>query len=289
MGDTPCPGACRPSQPIEFHAMPPSAETLPDYLACAHRLADLSGAAILPYFRADLAVEDKGNGGGRGFDPVTAADRAAEAAIRAELARVYPVHAIVGEELADTAGRADRRWIIDPIDGTRAFIMGFPMWGTLIGLADGKTPLLGVMDQPFTGERFWSEDGSAFWHRHGRDKRKLAARKGLALKDAILTATTPDMFNDGDEAERFARLPGHVRQTRFGGDCYGYAMVAMGLVDVVVEASLKPFDLAALIPLIEGAGGRVTSWDGGPALDGGRVVAAGDPHVHEAVLKILAD
>ena len=266
--------------------MPASDENPASFLACAHRLADLSADAILPFFRQNLDIEDKG--GHKGFDPVTAADRAAESVIRAEIARLYPEHAIAGEEMADRAGRADRRWIIDPIDGTRAFIMGYPLWGTLIGLADGKTPLLGLMNQPFTGERFWSEGGHAFWQRHGRDKRRLAARKGITLNNAILTATTPDMFKAGDEAERFERVRGQVRLTRFGGDCYGYAMVAMGLVDVVVEASLKPFDIAALIPIIEGAGGQVTGWDGSPALDGGRVVASGDARVHEAVLKLLA-
>ena len=266
--------------------MPAPDESLASLLACAHRLADLSADAILPFFRQNLEVEDKG--GQQGFDPVTAADRAAETVIRDEIARTFPTHAIAGEEMADQAGRSDRRWIIDPIDGTRAFIMGYPLWGTLIGLADGKTPLLGLMNQPFTGERFWSEDGHAFWHRHGQDKRQLATRKGLALKDAILTATTPDMFKSGDEAQRFERVRGQVRLTRFGGDCYGYAMVAMGLVDVVVEASLKPFDIAALIPIVEGAGGQITGWDGGAALDSGRVVASGDPRVHEAVLDILA-
>jgi histidinol phosphatase-like enzyme (inositol monophosphatase family) len=268
--------------------MPAPDESLASLLACAHRLADISAAAILPYFRQDIAVEDKGEGGQRGFDPVTAADTAAERVMRDELARVYPAHAIAGEEMADKAGRTDRRWIIDPIDGTRAFIMGYPLWGTLIGLADGKTPLLGLMNQPFTGERFWSEDGHAFWRRHGQDQRRLTTRKGVALKDAILTATTPDMFKSGEETQRFERIRSQVRLTRFGGDCYSYAMVAMGLVDVVVEASLKPFDIAALIPIIEGAGGRVTGWDGGPALEGGRVVASGDPHLHDSVLEILA-
>lgn len=255
-------------------------------LACAHQLADLSAAAILPFFRQNIAIEDKGSDGA--FDPVTAADRAAEAVMRDELARRYPSHSIVGEEMADQNGRLDRRWIIDPIDGTRAFIMGYPLWGTLIGLADGKAPLLGVMNQPFTGERFWSEDTHTFWHRSGRDKRRLATRKGLALKDAILTATTPDMFKPGDELDRFGQVGRQVRLVRFGGDCYAYAMVAMGLVDVVVEAGLKPFDIAALIPIIQGAGGRVTGWDGGPALDGGRVVASGDPRLHDAVLEILS-
>ena len=143
--------------------MPATDESPASLLACAHRLADLSADAILPFFRQNLDVEDKG--GQRGFDPVTAADRAAESVIRAEIARLYPAHAVAGEEMADQAGRADRRWIIDPIDGTRAFIMGYPLWGTSIGLADGKTPLLGLMNQPFTGERFWSEDGHAFWQR----------------------------------------------------------------------------------------------------------------------------
>jgi myo-inositol-1(or 4)-monophosphatase len=263
-----------------------------ELLATAHALADQSASAILPHFRAPLAVVDKAKGGG--FDPVTVADREAEAVIRRELARRHPEHGILGEEHANTAHNSLYEWVIDPIDGTRAFIMGLPLWGTLIGLTRAGVPLLGVMNQPYTGERFWSTADGALMSARGRAPVPMHTRSCATLADAILACTTPEMFRPGAERAAFDRVAGAARMTRFGGDCYAYCMLAMGYADIVVEAGLKPFDIAALIPIIEGAGGRVTGWRGEPALEacapglGGRIVAAGDAALHASVLEVLA-
>jgi histidinol phosphatase-like enzyme (inositol monophosphatase family) len=258
--------------------------SLQAYVEFANLLADISGKAILPYFRRSLSIENKA--GRSGFDPVTPADRAAERALRKAIKAKYPEHGIIGEEYAPVAGEGRYRWLLDPIDGTRAFIMGSPLWGTLIGLLDGSKPLLGLMDQPFTGERFWS-DGRASHFRRGTGKsRRLKTRKCARLADATLTSTHPDLFSAA-EAARFKAVAGRVRMTRFGGDCYGYCLLAAGFTDLVIEAGLKPHDIVPLIPIIEGAGGRVTTWDGGPAVQGGRILVAGDARVHEEALALL--
>jgi len=253
------------------------------YLALAHSLADRAGAVILPHFRTGGAVDHKG---GDDFDPVTAADRDAEAAIRQALAEAYPSHGIVGEEFGTSPGTSDYCWIIDPIDGTRAFILGQPLWGTLIGLTAAGAPLLGLMDQPFTRERFWSGEREAFF-RHDGETRPMQVRACPSLADAALASTTPDMF-EGRDAERFERLSRAVRLRRFGGDCYNYCLLALGHIDLVVEAGLKPFDILPLIPIIERAGGMVTTWDGGDPRDGGRILAAGDRSLHAAAVEMLA-
>jgi myo-inositol-1(or 4)-monophosphatase len=251
----------------------------------AHALADISGKAILPYFRKPIGVTNKG--GTAGFDPVTAADRAAERAIRKAIRARFPDHGIVGEEFAAVTGSSRYRWLIDPIDGTRAFIMGSPLWGTLLGLMDGPTPILGLMDQPFTGERFWSDRAGARWRGPHGKTRRIATRPCAGLADAILTSTHPEMFKAGGEAARFDAVRSRVRMTRYGGDCYGYCLLAAGHVDVVIETSLKPYDIMPLVPIIEAAGGVVTTWEGTPATDGGRIVAAGDGRVHQEALAIL--
>jgi myo-inositol-1(or 4)-monophosphatase len=253
------------------------------YIKMAHALADKTGAIILPHFRSNTGVDDKG---GSDFDPVTAADRNAETAIREAVASAYPTHGIVGEEFDDTYGTSDFSWIIDPIDGTRAFIMGQPLSGTLIGLTSGGAPLLGLMDQPFTGERFWSGEDEAFYRRDG-ETTAIRVRPCASLGEAILTSTTPDMFEDAD-SETFDRLSRAVRLRRFGGDCYNYCLLALGQIDLVVEADLKPFDILPLIPIIERAGGVVSTWDGGDPKDGGRILAAGDARAHAAAVKMLS-
>jgi myo-inositol-1(or 4)-monophosphatase len=257
------------------------------HLEFAHALADLSGAAIRPYFRKALRVTSKG--GRAAFDPVTAADRAAERAIRKAIIARYPDHGIVGEEYGNVAGQGRYRWVIDPIDGTRAFIMGSPMWGTLIGLIDGSCPVLGVMDQPFTAVRFWSDGRRSRWRGPNSHARRLRTRPCARLADAVLTSTHPDLFASGEESRRFAVLTSRVRMTRYGGDCYGYCLLAAGCVDLIVEAGLKPYDIVALIPLIEAAGGSITTWDGEPATAGGRIIAAGDQRVHREAMAILRD
>lgn len=253
--------------------------------AFLHALADESGRLILPYFRSAGAVDNKLDGGA--FDPVTQADRGAERLIRDMIAERYPQDGVMGEEFPDTQTGAERCWVIDPIDGTRAFILGLPTWGTLIGLTQNGGPLCGMMNQPYTGERFWGGFGSAQYvtpHASGI----LKTRGCESLSTAALASTTPDMFAPSYEAESFERISRAARMRRYGGDCYAYCMLAMGLVDVVIEASLKPFDIIPLIPIIEGAGGVVSGWDGEPGAFSSRIVACGDPRVHAEILEILA-
>lgn len=257
------------------------------FTAVAHDLADLARAAVLPHFREAPEVENKAAPGS--FDPVTAADRAAEAAIAAHLGRVLPDHGVVGEEFGSVNPEAAYRWIVDPIDGTRAFIMGYPLWGTLIGLMHEDRPILGLMDQPFTKERFWSQGGHSLLRIADAPPRRLATRSCARLADAILSTTDPELFAAGFEIEGFRRAKAGARMTRYGGDCYAYAMLAAGGIDAVIEAGLKPHDVVALIPLIEGAGGRITTWDGRTAANGGRIVAAGDPRLHEQLVTLLSD
>ncbi len=266
--------------------MSSSQPTFTELLDFAHELADLSGSIIRPYFRKPLAVTNKARKGA--FDPVTAADRAAERAIKRAIAKRWPDHGLVGEELGATRAAARFQWVIDPIDGTRAFIMGSPLWGTLIGLADGEEILLGVMDQPFTGEQFWSGPKAAYLRTADGKARRLKTRACPRLADAILSTTHPDLFEGAGEADAFARLKSGARMTRYGGDCYAYCLLAAGLIDIVVEAGLQAYDVVALIPIIERAGGRITTWEGGPATAGGRVLAAGDARLHEKALAMLA-
>ena len=250
----------------------------------AHAFAELSGAAILKHFRKPIAVENKLD---TGFDPVTAADRAAEKAIAKALKARFPGHSLIGEEFGASNAGSRYRWIVDPIDGTRAFIMGSPLWGTLIGLLDGDKPVLGVMDQPFTGERFWSAEKTAHMRRGAGKAVTLKTRSCGALKDAVLTSTHPGLFEAGTQRELLCRMEASVRMTRYGGDCYGYCLLAAGFVDLIIEPGLKSYDIAALIPIIERAGGIVTTWDGGPAFDGGNIIACGDRRLHTAALKLM--
>lgn len=253
------------------------------HLDYAHQMANAAGKAILPHFRNLLEADHKG---GSTFDPVTIADREAETAIRALIYSHLPDHGVVGEEYPPHNADAEHIWTIDPIDGTRAFIMGLPLWGTLIGLGRGGRPLLGILDQPYIGERFWSDETAA-WHRGAQGAlRRCQTRKGVPLDRALLSATTPDMFNS-EELDRFNALADAVRMRRFGADCYAYGMLALGQIDLVVEAGLKPYDIVPLIPIIERAGGIVTSWDGGDPTKGGRVIACGDSALHEKALAVL--
>lgn len=262
----------------------PNLQALVDF---AHTLADASGQAIRPYFRVPIDVSNKE--GDRGFDPVTAADKSAERVISAAVASRFPDHGFIGEEHGTRLPDAKLRWVVDPIDGTRAFIMGWPMWGTLIGLLDGGKPMLGLMDQPFTRERFWSaKDGAYMRTPDTSTPVQIKTRPCASLADAVLSTTHPDLFGSSDGNEAFARVKSRVRMTRYGGDCYGYCLLAAGFCDLIVEANLKTYDIVALIPIIEKAGGRITTWDGKPATEGGRIIAAGDPRVHEQAMAVLA-
>lgn len=255
------------------------------YLAFAHRLADLSAAVVLPHFRNLSGVEDKSAGGA--YDPVTVADRHAEQVIRAEIEAKWPDHGVRGEEFGGASQGKDYCWLVDPIDGTRPFIMGLPLWGTLIALTHKGTPLLGLMNQPFTGERFWSGESGAFY-RNSVGEHAITTRACPKIGDAILSSTSPDLFATPRDEERFDALSERVRMRWFGGDCYAYCLLAAGHIDLVVESGLSAHDIAPLIPIIERAGGCVTSWTGGPAAEGGHAVACGDPALHETVLKILS-
>lgn len=247
------------------------------------RLADAATAAIMPHFRNATAVENKKEGA---FDPVTAADRNAEAAMRQLINKAWPDHGIIGEEYGAEREGADCVWVLDPIDGTRSFIGGIPLWGILIGLLVEGRPALGMMAQPFTGERFAGDTRRA-WYSRGDARSPLKARACPALSDAILFTTTPVLFK-GTDRTAYDRVESTVRMARYGTDCYGYCMVAAGNADLVIESGLQPYDVVALIPIIEGAGGRMTDWQGGSAASGGRVIAAGDPRLHQAALTGLA-
>jgi inositol-phosphate phosphatase / L-galactose 1-phosphate phosphatase / histidinol-phosphatase len=240
------------------------------HLALAEALADAAGPIIRGYFRGKIAVDDKPDA-----TPVTIADREAEAAMRALIEERCPDHGIIGEEHGRTRADADYVWVLDPIDGTKSFISGIPLFGTLIALVHRGRPVIGVIDQPVLRER-WI--GSA-----GRPTTFNAApartRPCATLAQATLFSTAPHAMFAGADAAAFGRLSGSVKLLRTGGDCYAYAQLASGFIDLVVEAGLKPYDYCALAPVIEGAGGIITDWQGG-ALDlasDGRVIAAGDP------------
>ncbi|MGB0496831.1 MAG: histidinol-phosphatase [Rubricella sp.] len=263
----------------------PSPETLHALEAVANAMADAAREAILPIFRsAALMTEDKGEGR---FDPVTAADRAAEKAMRDILARERPQDAILGEEFGNTPGTSGFTWVLDPIDGTRAFLCGAPTWGVLIAVNAGAAPILGIVDQPWTGERFiGSARGARLESRFG--PRPLATREPRPLSDAILLTTFPEIGTDG-ERRRFERVRDRVLLTRYGLDCYAYALIAAGQIDLVIEAGLAPYDIQACQALITAAGGVVTTWDGGPAEGGGRILAAANAEIHAEALALLSE
>ncbi len=246
------------------------------------RLADAAGESIMPHFRAAGRVDNKA---ATGFDPVTAGDRAAEAAMRALINATHPEHGIMGEEYGNERLDAEKVWVLDPIDGTRAFISGLPVWGTLIGLLDGGRPALDMMAQPFTGERFSGDGRSARYSGPG-GPRPLATRPCAALADAVILTTTPALFK-GAEREAYLRVEEQVRLVRYGYDCYAYCMVAAGFMDAVIETGLQAYDIVALIPIIEKAGGVITTFDGRPAENGGDIVAAATPELHEAAMAAL--
>lgn len=261
----------------------------PDTVAFAHTLADAAGEVIRPYFRKRIEVIDKAKLGGSKpiFDPVTEADRNAETAIRALIHSERPKDAILGEEHGHEAGTSGMTWVIDPIDGTRAFITGRHTWGTLIALAAGDDPVLGIIDQPILRERFVGCGGKTELH-SAAGHEALSTRACAKLSDAVVSTTHPWGYFSRGQRSAFEGVCERARMSYFGGDCYGYALLAMGFIDVIVEGGLAPWDVAALIPVIEGAGGVVTNWQGERMASGGSVVAAGDPRVHAEVLKLLA-
>ncbi|WP_448662801.1 histidinol-phosphatase [Sphingomonas sp. CJ20] len=249
-------------------------------IALAERLADAAGAAIRPRFRAEHGLEAKAD-----LSPVTLADREAEEAMRRLIVAERPMDGIIGEEFGVREGTSGRQWVLDPIDGTRAFIAGRPIFGTLIALIEDGWPLLGIIDQPIIGERWLGVTGRPTLF-NGKPASTRACRE---LKGAILGTTSPALFDD-DQLHAFEHLDAAVMSTVLGGDCYSYGCVASGWMDIVVEAGLKLHDFAALVPVVEGAGGRMCDWQGDPLHAGskGEVIAAGDPARIEEILEILA-
>ncbi|MCP5089173.1 MAG: inositol monophosphatase family protein [Rhodobacteraceae bacterium] len=249
----------------------------------ANLLAETARPIALSYFRN--SGQDLKNKLIDGFDPVTAADREIELAMRAVLAEHRPDDGVLGEEFDSVTGTSGLTWVLDPIDGTRGYISGTPTWGVLIAVSDENGPVLGIIDQPYTGERFFGGFGVAEFQRHGATA-PLRSRSGTTLETATLFTTFPEVGNLA-ECAAFNRVRDKVRLTRYGTDCYAYALLAAGQVDLVIEAGLNPFDIHGPIAVIENAGGIVTDWQGGPAHRGGQVVAAGDAALHRAALELI--
>src|SRR4051812_23113275 len=248
------------------------------------RLADASGEVIRPHFRKRIDVADKGAQGF--YDPVTEADKGAKIVLREMIGKAFPQDAILGEEFGETAGTSGYRWMLDPVDGTRAFIAGQPLWGTLIGLEQDGSPIAGVLDQPFMRERFVAGHGKAELH-NADGISPLHTRACARLADAVICTTHPMLHFSAPERELYWRVERECRLSRYGGDCYAYALVAMGFVDLVIETHLKRWDIAAIVPIIEGAGGIITDWSGRPWKDGDNIIAAGDARAHAEAVALL--
>lgn len=254
-----------------------------DLVATAHELADAARTATLRHFRSrDLTAETKET---HRFDPVTEADRLSEAQMRAILARRRPADGILGEEYGAVCGSTGLTWVLDPIDGTRAYLSGTPTWGVLISVRDATGPIYGIIDQPYIGERFEGGLGRALV-RGPMGEAPLAVRSPRALNEAILFSTFPEV-GTADEGAAFRRVAGRARLVRYGMDCYAYALVAAGQIDLVIEAGLQAYDVQAPIAVIEAAGGIVTDWQGRPAPEGGRIIAAASPALHAEALQLL--
>lgn len=255
-----------------------------DLIETALAVADAARGAVLPHFRSrSLGIDNKHE---TGFDPVTEADRAAERAMRAVIETRRPDDGILGEEYGPRSGTSGLTWVLDPIDGTRSFMSGTPTWGVLVAVNAGEAPFLGVIEQPYIGERFMGGLGQA-WVEGPLGRAELGVRPTRALGEAVLFTTFPEVGTP-EEGAAFHRLARQVRLTRYGLDCYAYALLAAGQIDLVVEAGLQPYDVQAPIAVIEAAGGIVTDWQGGPAHGGGQVLAAATPELHRAAMAALA-
>jgi inositol-phosphate phosphatase/L-galactose 1-phosphate phosphatase/histidinol-phosphatase len=253
---------------------------LEPFLALAADLADAAGEAIRPHFRQPLAVTDKPD-----LSPVTVADRAAEAAMRRLIAARFPEHGIIGEEYGPERADAECVWVLDPIDGTKSFISGVPLFGTLIALTRNGQPILGIIDQPISHERWIGAAGQPTMFNGA----VVHCRPCTSLAAATVFSTSPDMFKGADAASH-ARIIAAAKLQRYGADCYAYGLLALGFIDLVIEASLKPYDFSAMVPIVEGAGGLATDWHGKPLslASDGRVLVAGDANAHREALALLA-
>jgi histidinol phosphatase-like enzyme (inositol monophosphatase family) len=264
----------------------PTAPDLRELDAFLIELNRASAAAILPLFRGDHGIENK-SAPGVAYDPVTEADRGAEAAIRRLISERYPEHGVIGEEYGEDRPDAEFVWVLDPVDGTRAFVAGLPVWTTLVGLRHQGEPVLGSIGQPFLGEIFIGSAGGSRLI-HGDGERPLKVRKGLPLTSAIIATTDPEGCFNGAEMGAWRQVRAASRLARLGCDAYAYAMVACGTLDLVVEAGLKSWDVEAAIPVIEGAGGLVTDWRGERiGRHGGQMAIAGDRALLDEALVAL--
>lgn len=259
-------------------------EDLASLEAFTLELAAVAARATLPLFRTDLFHEDKSEPGSR-YDPVTEADRAAETAIRDLIASRYPHHGVLGEEFGADRVDAPFVWVLDPIDGTRAFMAGLPLWATLIALRVEGRPTIGAIAQPYLDEVFMGGPEGARLVARG-EIRPLKARACARLSDALIATTDPGLFTD-DEASGWSELRARARLARFGNDAYAYAMIAAGHIDLVAESGLKPWDYEPLIPVIEGAGGKVVNWGGRPVDGTGQILAVGDERLIEEAAELL--
>lgn len=260
-------------------------EQIQEYLDFAVCLTEETGKIALQYFRQPIQVDNKSTGDL--FDPVTAADQEIEDYIRAQIAASYPQHSVIGEESEDRIGSESLTWFIDPIDGTRGFVAGSPMWGTLIGLLDGEKCVAGLMHQPFVGETYiGSAEGAYIINNKG--KQAIRTSNKAQLSDAILACTHLSMFHHGRELDAFIGVANVCRFSRFGTDCYGYSLLAHGCIDIVVEAGLAAYDIMAMIPIVEAAGGVISDWQGNPAHKGGNILATATAALHEQALGQLA-
>lgn len=255
-----------------------------DLLRVAHLLADAARPIALQYFRkSGQDVENKVEGD---FDPVTVADRSIERKMREILAHERPEDGILGEEYGVSDGTSGLQWVLDPIDGTRGFISGTPTWGVLIAVGGANGPSIGMIDQPFTQERFVGSPSTAYWQK-GAEQAPLNVRSCASLQDAVLFTTFPEVGTP-EERVAFERVRDRVKLTRYGTDCYAYGLVAAGQVDLVIEAGLNAYDIQGPLAVVQAAGGIVTDWSGGPVHEGGCAIAAGDARIHEAALAVLA-
>ncbi len=250
-----------------------------EFIELAERLAAASGAVIRKYFRTPFAVDHKSDA-----TPVTVADREAERAMRDLITAAYPDHGILGEEHGVHRADAEYVWVLDPIDGTRSFIAGKPIFGTLIALTRNGSPILGIIDQPINGERWIGAAGMKTLFNGAT----VTTRPCAAMDQAILNTTSPDLF-ENDDRTRFQKIAAASREVLYGGDCYAYGLVALGFIDLVVEVDLKPYDYCALAPVVEGAGGSITDWRNQKLTLGsdGRIVASGDPALHAQAISVL--
>ena len=256
-----------------------------DYLPFLEDLIEQAGEISLKYFRSDLAVTDKRQKG-EAFDPVTRADRETEEFIRQRITGEYPDHSIIGEEFGVKNRSGPYTWLIDPIDGTRGFISGTPMWGVLIGLKRGDECLAGAMRQPYLGET-WTGDGKTAYFIRRQERTRIMVREHVGLGKAIICCTHPAMYPTDETRQKFMGVVDRCRFSRFGTECLGYGMLASGFVDLVIEGGLSAYDIMPLIPIVEGAGGIITDWQGNAALNGGLIVAATNKRLHEEVLELL--